>query len=120
MQVVQLFEIRMPRLKKLRTKPGLGSFVPETDGLSMPLYGAAANASSTFSMDDLSVKQIVGVGAFGKVKVCQSKKDGGYYAMKIMNKKAILNMGQAEHVIHEKRILALMDHPFIVRFAGSP
>ena len=49
----------------------------------------------------------------------RKSEDGRIYAMKILKKEMVLRRKQFEHTLSERRILANIDHPFIVslRFA---
>ena len=42
------------------------------------------------------------------------KSTGRYYALKILKKKEIVRLKQLEHILSEKGILAVVEHPFII------
>lgn len=42
------------------------------------------------------------------------KKNGRFYALKILKKFDIVKLKQVDHVLHENSILAEIDHPFLV------
>ena len=56
-----------------------------------------------------------GTGTFGRVKLVRSKVNGRHMAMKMLKKREILRMRQVGHVVGEKRVLSMLDHPFIVK-----
>jgi serine/threonine protein kinase len=62
---------------------------------------------------------VVGRGSFGKVIMVRHKVDQRVYAMKSLKKEQVLKRKQYEHTLAERRILANLEHPFIVslRFA---
>jgi serine/threonine protein kinase len=69
--------------------------------------------------DDYEIKEILGTGSFGKVRLVRHKATGFVYAMKQLSKSVILRTKQLEHMMAEKNILAALRFPFIVQFYGS-
>ena len=59
------------------------------------------------------------LGAFGKVRVVQHKKDKKLYALKYINKAKCIKMKAVDNIIQERRLLEEVDFPLIVnlRFA---
>jgi hypothetical protein len=49
------------------------------------------------------------------VVLVKSKLNGKIFALKIIKKKKIENKRQVEHIFNEKKILILIEHPFIVK-----
>ncbi|XP_054276112.1 cAMP-dependent protein kinase catalytic subunit beta-like [Macrosteles quadrilineatus] len=66
----------------------------------------------------------LGQGAFGKVILVKYKVfTKSYYAMKIVNKKALVEKNIIEFALNEKRILQGLNHPFCIRleyFTSDP
>jgi serine/threonine protein kinase len=55
------------------------------------------------------------IGAFGNVKIASLKKDKTKkFALKAMKKDDIIKSKHVDHIENEKKILEIMDHPFIV------
>ncbi|XP_059483886.1 cAMP-dependent protein kinase catalytic subunit PRKX isoform X1 [Neocloeon triangulifer] len=95
------------------------------------------------NLDDFEILKTIGTGTFGRVCLCQEKQPGGsgalsaggpssnkqsddnktkggtYWALKILLLKDVIRLKQVEHVKNEKRILAAINHPFIVRLEWS-
>jgi cGMP-dependent protein kinase len=69
--------------------------------------------------EDLEIRRILGVGTFGRVKLVRHKPTGQAYALKCMRKQQVVATKQQSHVLNEKRILASMDHPFILRLVAT-
>lgn len=71
------------------------------------------------SMEDFQLLKTIGKGSFGKVIQVKKTSDGKIYAMKVLNKEAIIKSKEYERTMAERRILEEVDHPFIVslRFA---
>ena len=55
------------------------------------------------------------IGSFGRVKIAKNKKTGNFVALKIMKKSEIIKSKQTDHILNETKILAMIDHPFIVK-----
>ena len=68
---------------------------------------------------DLEHRRIVGVGTYGRVRLCLNKVTGETYALKMMRKHQVVVTKQQAHVISEKKILATCDHPFIMRLHAT-
>mmetsp|Transcript_91090 Transcript_91090/g.181110 ORF Transcript_91090/g.181110 Transcript_91090/m.181110 type:complete len:384 (-) Transcript_91090:268-1419(-) len=70
-----------------------------------------------WSLEDFDFFATVGTGTFGRVRLVKVKKSNGErtpYALKIMKKHEVIRLKQVEHIIGEKTILSLLNHPFIV------
>jgi protein kinase A len=57
------------------------------------------------------------VGAFGKVWLATY--DEKPYALKMLNKRQLIDNDQVDGVLREKALLSTMNHPFILPFHGS-
>ena len=67
---------------------------------------------------DFELLQILGEGAFGKVKLAKNKKTGEYIAIKQLKKLEIIKMKQIDHVKNENFILCSLEHPLLVKMTG--
>ena len=56
----------------------------------------------------------IGTGSFGKVVLAQHRPTQDYYALKMMEISEVIRLKQVDHVRHEKAILQIVNHPFIV------
>jgi hypothetical protein len=78
---------------------------------------------SSHTLLSYTLLQVVGKGGFGKVFLVQKKtgkkknKEEKIYAMKVLVKSQIFKDNQVEHTAAERRILAGIDHPFVVRLS---
>jgi len=70
-------------------------------------------------LSDFEVKETLGTGSFGRVRLVRYKEDRKYYALKILKKAEVIHLKQVEHVKTEKKILDEIAHPFIVNLYGS-
>jgi len=68
---------------------------------------------------DLELRRILGVGTFGRVKLVLHKPTNTTYALKCMRKAQVVATKQQSHVLNEKNILAMMEHPFILALVNT-
>jgi cGMP-dependent protein kinase len=68
---------------------------------------------------DLEHRRILGVGTFGRVRLVKHKPTNKAFALKAMRKQQVVATKQQSHVLNEKRILASMDHPFVLRLMAT-
>ena len=68
-------------------------------------------------MQDLKLLSILGVGTFGRVKLVVHERTP--YALKCMRKGQVIALKQEEHVMNEKQLLEMCDHPFLLRLAAT-
>ncbi|KAM4687637.1 serine/threonine-protein kinase Sgk3 [Discoglossus pictus] len=69
---------------------------------------------------DFECLRLIGKGSFGKVILTRKKHDGRYYAIKVLQKKVILNKKEQKHIMAERNVLLKnMKHPFLVRLHYS-
>ena len=71
--------------------------------------------SKKISVDDFSALRVIGKGSYGKVLLVEKIDDKKVYAMKILKKKAMIKRNQVNHIKTERKIMELIDHPFIVK-----
>jgi len=59
---------------------------------------------------------ILGTGSFGRVKLVKLKNgDPNPYVLKILKKSEMIRLKQIEHIRDEKKILCMLDHPYIIK-----
>ncbi|KAJ5069788.1 non-specific serine/threonine protein kinase [Anaeramoeba ignava] len=69
--------------------------------------------------DSFEILKMIGKGSFGKVYLVRKKDNQKLYAMKILVKSELYRRKQIEHTKTEQRVLASLDHPFIVKLHHS-
>lgn len=78
---------------------------------------------SSFSANKVHISdyiflETIGVGSYGRVRLCRNKKTNKVFAVKMLKKSEIIRMKQVDHVFSEYTILASIFHPFIVELKG--
>jgi CRP-like cAMP-binding protein len=68
---------------------------------------------------DLELRRILGVGTFGRVKLVKHTPSQQTFALKCIRKAQVVATKQQTHVLNEKRILAMMDHPFVLKLVAT-
>lgn len=72
-------------------------------------------------LNDFHILSTLGTGTFGRVRLVRHRDDGPKVdplALKCLKKSAIIKLKQIEHVKSEKKVLSIIDHPFIVNLKG--
>ena len=67
------------------------------------------------NFEDLEILTTLGTGTFGRVKLVRHKHGEQVYALKVMQKAQVVAYKQKLNVLHEKNILAMCDHPNILK-----
>ena len=70
--------------------------------------------TSGWKLSDLDMKETLGTGSFGRVRLAKLKGQDAFYAVKCLKKREIIKMKQVQHILAEKSLLAELSHPFIV------
>ena len=65
--------------------------------------------------EEYSVVGTIGKGSFGSVLLAEKKRTGGKFAMKVIDKGSTVKQEQVRHVVQERRIMASVSFPFLVR-----
>lgn len=79
----------------------------------------APSNSDKVEFNNLHVMGTLGKGSFGHVQLVQDKTTGKTYALKAVSKAQIVQTGQQGHIMSEKRVMAVMKHPFLVRLFAT-
>ena len=70
------------------------------------------------NLSDYEKLETVGLGSFGRVRLCKNIKTNKVYAMKILKKVEIIRLKQIDHIYSEYNILSFLNHPFIIQLLG--
>jgi len=92
----------------------------ERDGwIQDVLTALAQKENKKVGYNDFDILSVVGKGNFGKVLQVRKKDSGQIFAMKVLDKKTIIENDELDHTITEKNILANLVHPFLVHLYYS-
>lgn len=72
-----------------------------------------------YALKDFQIMRTLGTGSFGRVHLVRSVHNGRYYAIKVLKKAQVIKMKQVEHTNDERKMLKLIEHPFIIRMWGT-
>jgi len=81
--------------------------------------GDADNGEIKPKVNDFESLKVIGRGSFGKVLQVKHIPTGNIYAMKVLNKKSIIDRGELQHTKAEQSILTKLNCPFLVRLHWS-
>ncbi|XP_055906448.1 cAMP-dependent protein kinase catalytic subunit 2-like [Eupeodes corollae] len=70
-------------------------------------------------LDDFEQIAVLGVGSFGRVKLCKDTSTGKYCAIKVMLKEHIVKHKQVKHVYQEKLVLQSINFPTLITLEFS-
>jgi len=71
------------------------------------------------TLADFKQVGVLGVGAFGRVSLVENTKDGEVYALKRVCKNRIVESGQQQHILNEKKIMAALDSAFCIKLFAT-
>ncbi|CAI5662393.1 unnamed protein product [Oreochromis niloticus] len=71
--------------------------------------------TSQMKPSDFDYLKVIGRGSFGKVLLARHRKQGGVYAVKVLQKQLIVKRKEQKHVMVERSVLLKgLQHPFLV------
>ncbi|KAG7475986.1 serine serine/threonine-protein kinase Sgk1-like [Solea senegalensis] len=71
--------------------------------------------TSLMKPSDFDYLKMIGRGSFGKVLLAKHREQGGYYAVKVLQKQTIVKRQEQRHVMAERSVLLKgLQHPFLV------
>ena len=70
---------------------------------------------SSVRPSDFEFLKVIGKGSFGKVLLARHRAEGKLYAIKVLQKQAIMKRNEAKHIMAERNVLLKnVKHPFLV------
>ena len=66
------------------------------------------------TLDNFEIIKLIGSGGFSKVYLCRFKKDGNFYAMKVIDKDVIVKNKKKNIIMNERNIMKDSSHPFLI------
>ncbi|KAL3319611.1 hypothetical protein Ciccas_001715 [Cichlidogyrus casuarinus] len=112
---------RLERLESEMAKVGLDQAARQQMRLLLRKKESSYMRMQRTKMDQTMFNRIkrLGVGAFGKVWLVRKKDNGQLYAMKLLNKRDVVERRQLAHVQAERDILAEADNQWVVKLFFS-
>lgn len=101
------------------TKSSIISVTGSLNRLGVPSGPEARKLKRNMKPSELEFHRIIGVGMFGKVWLVQHKISRDVYALKVMEKKVIVERKMIKGVIREKNVMISVEHPFIVDLVST-
>lgn len=83
------------------------------------LHRRSTVSKGKYTLNDFQIMRTLGTGSFGRVHLVRSVHNGRYYAIKVLKKHQVVKMKQIEHTNDERRMLKLVEHPFLIRMWGT-
>lgn len=65
-------------------------------------------------LNEFELLVTLGMGTFARVRLCIHKPSRTFFAMKILDKAAVVKMKQVQHINNEREILVSVRHPFVI------
>lgn len=84
----------------------------ENEGEKKDIQTATNNK---LTIDDFTILKVIGKGSYGKVLLVKKNNEDKVYAMKVLKKKSMIKRNQVQHIKAERKIMELIDHPFIIK-----
>lgn len=112
----------VPQAVQLQVHGGLPQEIKraDEDAISRSLLPERSTVSKgKYSLNDFHIMRTLGTGSFGRVHLVRSVHNGRYYAIKVLKKQQVVKMKQVEHTNDERRMLKLVEHPFLIRMWGT-
>lgn len=118
MNLGQLPQIPQQRLQQVSIQPVHPQPQPFHNNDSL-LPKRSTISKGKYSLGDFQILRTLGTGSFGRVHLVRSVHNNRYYAIKVLKKAQVVKMKQVEHTNDERRMLKLVEHPFLIRMWGT-
>jgi|JI9StandDraft_1071089.scaffolds.fasta_scaffold276718_3 serine/threonine protein kinase len=68
---------------------------------------------------NFEIERCIGYGGFSRVYMARRLSDGGFCALKVIDKKLVQQENRIDMVRNEDEIMRTLNHPFVVSMQGS-
>lgn len=106
----------LEELMQRKTKAIVDNATPDESEVPGEVVG---KYSMDIAQEDLEIREILGCGAFGRVKLVKHLPTGNSYALKILVKDEVVRNNLEVHVVNERRVMLQLDHPFILKLHNT-
>eukprot|EP00571_Detonula_confervacea_P010160 CAMPEP_0172306790 /NCGR_PEP_ID=MMETSP1058-20130122/7787_1 /TAXON_ID=83371 /ORGANISM="Detonula confervacea, Strain CCMP 353" /LENGTH=986 /DNA_ID=CAMNT_0013018783 /DNA_START=62 /DNA_END=3022 /DNA_ORIENTATION=- len=101
------------------TRSAIVNVIGNINRLGKPAPPISRKLHKNMKLSDLTLHQIIGVGMFGRVWLVQHKTSSAVYALKVMDKKEIVDKKMTKGVLREKNVLSSVEHPFVTELVST-
>ena len=91
----------------------------EAEAAKRERVARARSPATRVQWADLEIHAVLGEGSFGRVKLARHTPTRAVYALKCLRKGQLLKLQQVEHVVNEKRVMEMCDHPFVLKMVAT-
>ncbi|RLO05008.1 hypothetical protein DYB28_006524 [Aphanomyces astaci] len=110
------FSAMLGSLQELMDRPDVPLLISSKKSSVLDL---SRTASIKYKLDipfeDLEIMHALGSGAFGRVKLVRHMQTDQTFALKCLVKSHIVANNLKDHVVNEKKVMMMLDHPFILK-----
>eukprot|EP00484_Ammonia_sp_Unknown_P012962 CAMPEP_0197072040 /NCGR_PEP_ID=MMETSP1384-20130603/209895_1 /TAXON_ID=29189 /ORGANISM="Ammonia sp." /LENGTH=782 /DNA_ID=CAMNT_0042510853 /DNA_START=136 /DNA_END=2484 /DNA_ORIENTATION=- len=92
---------------------------PEAERKPIGHGSGSSKEQSVCALDEFKIVGILGRGAFGTVKLVTDPNSNESYALKAIRKNQVVELGQQSHILNEKKVMQMLDCPFLVNLRGT-
>merc|ERR1712228_98378 len=90
------------------------------EALRKPIgHNIGKNDDNICKLKEFQTIGILGRGAFGTVKLVQDPHTNVSYALKAIRKNQVVELGQQTHILNEKKVMQMLDNPFLVNLRAT-
>ncbi|KAF0691380.1 Aste57867_17376 [Aphanomyces stellatus] len=108
------FSAMLGSLQELMERPDAPAS-PKKNSLTDSIKMTSIKYKIDIPFQDLEVMQALGSGAFGRVKLARHAPTDQTFALKCLVKSHIVANNLKDHVVNEKKVMMMLDHPFILK-----
>ena len=104
------------------SKSGTAAAVPEREAAQLRVKtvdDTQGKNARQYSLESLEMGPVLGEGTFGRVQLVTVPEDGSKWALKIMQKAQIVEMGQMKATMLEKDVMCKIRHPLCLRLEAT-
>ncbi|CAK4248092.1 unnamed protein product [Aphanomyces euteiches] len=109
------FSAMLGSLQELMERPEAPASPKKLSVLDPSKHPGSIKYKLEIPFDELEILQALGSGAFGRVKLVRHITTNQTFALKCLVKSHIVANNLKDHVVNEKRVMLMLDHPFILK-----
>lgn len=115
---VAIEDCKVGYLSKAAIISVIGEIARVEEGSKRKPLRMISTVADVISLDKLKKHRILGVGTFGKVWLVTNGDSSEAYALKIQQKRVLLQHQQVEGVLREMKVMGQLNHPFVLKLVN--